>query len=316
MKMTDLSARRRRTTSSTRSDGLAGSAAVISSSSSTSGSRCRCARKVDNRSKASGGAARGSTDRVPEAELLASSERLDRRIGQAQVVTNIQIGNDRRLLIDRQGSIAACPVGECAARWWPRTTIRPVSGFDDAGQDLDQGALAGAIRAHQGVDFVGRTAGEARFKATTCAVRLRDVRRLEQQIGPCRGSSVLALRVGGGDGAGQAGVHRPEVARGFTAPEQERPGPCSDRRFVQIGIGTGSAAEGLMPGTEVHTVQVRLALISGVVQGLRVEQNGVQGGRGGRRWMTLPGRRLVGHVDARAADWLPCFVTAAPTGLG
>ena len=110
MKMTDRSPPRcRPMTSRTRSVRLAGSAAVISSSIRTSGSIARARARSMIRSEASGTRRarldRSRSSRPSSREPVA--ERLDRRLGQAQVRADVEVRDERRLLVDRDEAAAA-----------------------------------------------------------------------------------------------------------------------------------------------------------------------------------------------------------------
>ena len=91
-----------------------------------------------------------------DAELVEPrAERLDRRVGEAKVGTDIQIRDEGRLLVHGDDPLAArLGWGMClsfAAADGDPSTI----GTNGPGQDLHEGALAGAVRAHQGMHFAG-----------------------------------------------------------------------------------------------------------------------------------------------------------------
>ena len=110
MKMMERSEPRwRPMTSRTRSVRSAGSAAVISSSMSTSRLDREGAREVDDAQRGQRQVARHARQvQVGDAELREPvAERLERRLGQAEVVADVQVRDERRLLVD--GDDAATP---------------------------------------------------------------------------------------------------------------------------------------------------------------------------------------------------------------
>ena len=74
---------------------------------------------------------------------------------------------------------------------------RAAVGPDGAGQDLDEGALAGAVGAHERMDLARAHGQRGRLQRDDGAVGLRDVRRLEQEVGGDRSSVPLVRDAGG-----------------------------------------------------------------------------------------------------------------------
>ncbi len=118
------------------------------------------------------------------------AERLDRRLGEPQVGSNAEIGNDRRFLVDRD---------EAAATGLERRMDRAFAAADrDAtavrahrpGENLDERALPGAVRAHERVHLTGPDGKRGGAQREDGAVRLRDVPRVEQDVGRRRGHRV------------------------------------------------------------------------------------------------------------------------------
>ncbi len=131
------------------------------------------------------GSRRASSDRssVAEPEFVERmAERLERRLGQAQVGPDIEVRDECRFLVDGHDA-AAAGFGRGVGRALPaadgdRAGVRP----DGPGQDLDEGALAGAVGAHQRVDLARADGKRCRAQGDDGAVRLGDARRLEQEV--------------------------------------------------------------------------------------------------------------------------------------
>ena len=132
---------------------------------------------------------------VPETQLVQPvAERLQRCRGEPQVVADVEIRDDRGLLVDGHEPVAA-RVGRRVRHALAAPDDDPAAvRRDRAGQDLDERALAGAVGAHQRVDLAGSDRQRRVVERDHGAVRLGDVGRLEQQVG-------------GGDGCGSG--HRP-----------------------------------------------------------------------------------------------------------
>jgi hypothetical protein len=98
-----------------------------------------------------------------------------RRVGDADVVGDAEVGHQRQLLEDARdaGSDRFLRVQEAALAAFEHDAA--LVGLHHAGHDLDQGRLAGAVLAEQGVDVPGR-AGEARtLERVNSAVALGDL---------------------------------------------------------------------------------------------------------------------------------------------
>ena len=110
MKMTRRSPPRwRPTTSRTRSVRFAGRAAVISSSIRTSGSMASARARSMIRSEASGTLPRQvatGRGRSRPSSVEPVAERLERRLGQPQVGADVEVRDERRLLVDRHEAAA------------------------------------------------------------------------------------------------------------------------------------------------------------------------------------------------------------------
>ena len=190
-----------RSTSRTRSVRFAGRAAVISSSIRTSGSMARARARSTIRRDASGTrrAIVGQVQ-VGQAELSEPvPERLEGRLGETQVGPDVQVRDQGRLLVDRDEAAAAgLERASGPSRSRPRTAIVPAVGPDRTGEDLDERALAGAVGAHERVDLAGTNRQGRRSQGDHGAVRLRDVRRLEQEVGGRDGHVLPGVRCGEG----------------------------------------------------------------------------------------------------------------------
>ena len=218
----------RPTTSSTRSVRFAGRAAVISSSIRTSGSiasaRARSMIRSDGERQR---AARASTGRGRSSPSSSSQWRngSTRRLGQAQVVDRMsRSGMSGRLLVDGDEPAAARLGRRVDGALRPRTAIVPAVGPDGAGQDLDEGALAGAVGAHERVDLAGPDGERTRDCSATTAPYV-----FETSVASSSRSvavTVMVLDGVGAEGAGGAGALRSGLARGATRPCRTR-GPCS-----------------------------------------------------------------------------------------
>ncbi len=216
----------RPTTSSTRSVRFAGSAAVISSSISTSGSIARARARSMIRSEASG----TRRARLDRSRFSRPSSRTQWRNGSSGVSVrrrfdpDVQVRDQRRLLVDGDEA-AAARLGRrvddaLAAAHGDRAAVGP----DGARQDLDEGALAGAVGAHERVDLA-RAHGQGRgLQRDDRAVGLRDARGLEQEVGSDEGHrSRREVEVeDAGEPASPSGSLQ-------GAGRSTRPGPCRRR---------------------------------------------------------------------------------------
>ena len=185
MKMTERDVPRcSATTSRTRAVRSAGSAAVISSRSRTSGSMASARARSTTRSVASGRSrawVRRSRFVIPRS-AMPGAERFDRGLGQREVLRDGQVRDDRRLLVDRHhaGASRLCRRGDVA--FLAPQSNRAAIGPDGAGEDLDEGALAGSVRAHEGVDLAGSNGKRCVAQCGHRAVALLDAGGLEQEL--------------------------------------------------------------------------------------------------------------------------------------
>ena len=121
---------------------------------------------------------------VLDAELREPvAERLQRRGGEAQVGPDVEVRDERRLLVDGDQPAPAC-LGRGVDRPLTPANGDPAGvGMDRARQDLDEGALAGAVRAHERMDLAGAHRERGRLQRNDGAVGLRDAGGLEQEAG-------------------------------------------------------------------------------------------------------------------------------------
>ncbi len=104
-------------------------------------------------------------------------------VGQPHVVGDGQIGNQGRVLIDRNDARGSRLGGRAKRSLGVADRDRsPVRG-KDAGQNLHQRALSRAVRAHQSVDFPGAHAEGRRAKCDDRAEPLGDVAGFEEVCG-------------------------------------------------------------------------------------------------------------------------------------
>ena len=224
-------------------------------------------------------------------------ERLDGRPGQAQVRPDVEVGDERRFLVDRDeaapAGLARGVDGALVAVHGDRAAIGP----DGAGQDLDEGALAGAVGAHERMDLA-RAHGERRgLERDDRAVRLRDAGRLEQQVR------------GGDRHRSLSGVWRRSPAEpatsmwtgGCYAPLQLA-GTVFGSYVVQSLMDRLSGHSGSIPGTDCHALQLGLARVGQVVDQDRIEQDRVRLARAGRGRDRLAVEELEGERDAGTTD--------------
>ena len=151
--------------------------------------------------------------------------------GQAQVRADVEVRDERRLLVD--GDDAAAPrLGRAnwAANGLPRTRIVPPSGRTRAGEDLDEGALAGAVRAHERVDLARADGQRRRAQRHDGAVALATSGGVEQEIGARRSVTSVGVPswsgMGGGSRSGGAGGAGTPVSWSRCGGRVTRPGPC------------------------------------------------------------------------------------------
>ena len=171
---------------------------------------------------------------ILEAELADPvPERLLRRLGEAQVGAQVQVGDERRLLVDGDDASAAGLGGVVDGALPAPHGDGPGVRVRCAGQDLDERALAGAVGAHERVDLArahGQRGGLQRHDGT---IGLRDARGLEQEVGG--GGGHCPRQCSAGDaGMPASPVELRAVRRGITP----RRGPC--RRWPAQGCRSSS----------------------------------------------------------------------------
>ena len=134
-------------------------------------------------------------------------EGLDGRGGEAEVRRDVEIRDQRRLLVDGDEAGPARLGGRAhdmlAAVDEDAAAVRP----DGAGEDLDEGRLAGAVGAHQGVDLAATDGERGIAQRDDGAVVLGDAGRLEKDV--TRHVCPGAPRLERGRGAGR--THAPAV---------------------------------------------------------------------------------------------------------
>ena len=125
-------------------------------------------------------------------------ERLERGLREAQVGPDVQVRDQRRLLVDRdEPSPAGLPrrVDDALATAdGDRTPVGP----HGTREDLHERALPGAVRAHERVNLARTNTQRRRSQGDHSAVRLRDVRRLEQEVRGRDGHVLPGVRCGEG----------------------------------------------------------------------------------------------------------------------
>ena len=124
--------------------------------------------------------------------------------GQAQVGADVEVRDERRLLVDRDDAAAPGLGGGAGAVRLAADGDRAAVGTDRAGEDLDERALAGAVGAHQRVDLAGPDGQRRDAQGRDRAVALGDAGRVEQQIGATVVTSAPVWRMGR-SGSGDAG---------------------------------------------------------------------------------------------------------------
>ena len=174
----------RRTTSSTRSARFAGSAAVISSRRSTSGSIASARARSRTRSTASGmsrAVSRISRSGTPSSRTHSRNGSIG-VLREAEVRGDVEIGDQRRLLIDRNQPGAARLGRRMHVVRFAADEDAPGVRPDRAGQDLDQGRLAGAVRAHQRVHLARQDRQRSVSQRRHGAVVLRDAGGVQERF--------------------------------------------------------------------------------------------------------------------------------------
>ena len=95
------------------------------------------------------------------------AEGVDRGPGQAQVGGDVQVRDERRLLVDRTIPPRRASAGEWATYGWPRTRIVPVSGRTAPVRILTSVLLPAPLAPMSAWTSPGRTASEAERRAAT-----------------------------------------------------------------------------------------------------------------------------------------------------
>ena len=158
------------------------------------------ARQVDDPQRREGEAlGQRAQDRVLHAELVHPvTERLDRGPGEPQVRPDVEVRDEGRLLVD--GHDPAAPGfagradGQAPAADGDRAGVRP----DGAAEDLDEGALAGAVGAHERMHLAGSDREGRGPQGHHGAIGLGDACGLEQQVARRDGHVLLRwIAVGG-----------------------------------------------------------------------------------------------------------------------
>ena len=119
-----------------------------------------------------------------EAELHRGEIRahsLDRRPGQAQVMGDREVGDERGILEHRREPEAGGSSRGAGSNRLARDADRPGVGPDDSRQGLDERALARPVGAEQGVDLPGRDGEVGGAKGDDRPVLLRDRAGLEKR---------------------------------------------------------------------------------------------------------------------------------------
>ena len=186
--------------------------------------RARSMTRSDGERQVAGDVARGRGRAMPSS---ASQWRngSTRRLGQAQVRRDVEVRDERRLLVDRDDAAAPGLGGGAGDVRLAADEDRAGVGADAAGEDLDQRALAGAVGAHQRVDLAGADGERGGAQRRDRAVALGDAGRLEQQVGA---PSITCSRPGGMSRVanGDAGGADTPVIDRVRGSGLARPGPC------------------------------------------------------------------------------------------
>ena len=178
--------------------------------------RARAARPAGCRARCRGGRGRERRARAPIRGTARPA------CGQAKVGGDVEIGDQRRLLIDRNQPGAARIGRRAHVAGLAADQDAAGIGADRAGQDLDERRLAGAVGAHQRVHLARQHA-----TATRCAAprRRRSSWRRRWRRGAVLLSRVSRLsRYERGDGR-----PRPVVPASRSGRQIIRPGPCRRR---------------------------------------------------------------------------------------
>ena len=211
MKMTERAvARWRPTTSRTRSVRSAGRAAVISSSSRTSGSIASARARSMTRSVASG-RSRAVSREVEVGRCRArraSAGRARPASGQAQVRPDVEVRDERRLLVDRDDAAAPRLARVSGPRSGsPRTRIVPSSGWTAPVRILTSVLLPAPLAPISAWTSPGRTDSDA-------IARRRPRRSASRRRSPRAAGRVMSVTMVVGQGSGRGRRRRPPIRRG------------------------------------------------------------------------------------------------------
>jgi len=110
-------------------------------------------------------------------------ERLEGRVGEGEVGRHVEIGDEGRLLVDRDEAGPTRLGRRADGPLLAAHDEAPGVGPNGPGQDLDEGALAGTVRAEEGVDLARPNSQGSPAQGGDGAVVLGDAGRFEEQIG-------------------------------------------------------------------------------------------------------------------------------------
>ena len=141
-------------------------------------------RQVDHPQRRQGQVARmGAQVEVRDPQVSdARAERIDGGLGQREVLGDGQVRDDRRFLVDRHHARSPRLSGRVDDALLPAKANRAAVGPDRPGENLDEGALAGSVRPHEGVDLPGSNGKRGIAQRGDRAVALLDAGGLEQEI--------------------------------------------------------------------------------------------------------------------------------------
>ena len=218
---------------------------------------------------------------VRQAELREPvPKRLEGRLGQAQVGLDVQVRDECRLLVDRDEAATARLARRVdGARATPdgdRAAVRA----DGAGQDLDEGALARAVRAHEGVNLAGANRQRGRFQGDDSAVRLGNAGRLEHEVRGRDGHGRPGVRCGRGDAGEPAS---PGISCRNESVVRTLAGDGLFRGVVGVALDLETERPARVETFDEPRLELGLALVGLVIRQDRVEQDGIRlSGRSGR----------------------------------
>ena len=120
---------------------------------------------------------------VGHAELVHPvAERLDGRLCKAQIGQHVEIGDQRRLLIDGNKAGLAGAGGRADVTLLAAQEDAAGIGRNGSGEDLDQRRLAGAVGAHQRMHFAGQHRQRRVLQRGDGAVVFRDAGGVEDRF--------------------------------------------------------------------------------------------------------------------------------------